>query len=211
MSLPRVLLADDHAVFADALGKLLGSRYDVVGVVNNGRTLQEACRRLHPDVIVTDITMPLLNGLEAVRRLLKEAHPPKVVFLSMHADADLARECLKCGGSAFVTKECSYEELTIAIQTALDNHMYLSPAIATDVFALLRHSTNVPSDYDQLTERQREILQLLGEGKRAKEIAAVLNLSTRTVEWHKYRMMRILHVLNSAELLRYAVRLKIVV
>jgi DNA-binding NarL/FixJ family response regulator len=211
MSTTRLLLADDHILFVEALVVLLRPKYDIVGVVENGRTLQEYSRRLQPDVIVTDITMPLLNGLEAVRRVRKEeAHPPKVVFLSMHADPDLARECFKCGGSAFVTKECSYDELTTAIEAALGNHMYLSPAIAADLLDVLSNPTNVRSDYDQLTDRQREILQLLAEGKTTKEIAFALNLSTRTVEWHKYRTMRMLHVRTNAEMLRCAVRLKLV-
>jgi DNA-binding NarL/FixJ family response regulator len=205
-----VLVADDHVLFAEALAKLLSSRYDVVAVVDNGRALQEFTRRLAPDVIVTDITMPGLNGLEAVRMIQKEERPPKVVFLSMHADADLARECFKCGGSAFVTKECRYEELTIAIETVLENHMYLSPAIATGLLDVLRHPTNIGASCDPLTGRQREILQLFAEGRTTKEIAAVLSLSTRTVEWHKYRMMRTLRMETSAELLRHAVRLKLV-
>jgi NarL family two-component system response regulator LiaR len=128
----------------------------------------------------------------------------------MHADPDLARECFKCGGSAFVTKECSYEELIVAIETVLENHMYLSPSIANDVLEVMRNQTTVSSEYDQLTQRQREILQLFAEGKTTKEIGSVMNLSTRTVEWHKYRMMRILRVQHSAELLRHAVRLKLV-
>ena len=211
MSSRRVLLADDHLMFAESLAKLLSSSYEVVGIADNGRSLQEFSRKLHPDVIVTDITMPLLNGLEAVRRLRKDSHPPKIVFLSMHADPALARECFKCGGSAFVTKECSFEELTNAIDTALANHFYLSPVIATNLLDLLRSATNAPSDYDRLTPRQREILQLFAEGKTTKEIASVTNLSTRTVEWHKYRMMGILGVKSSAELLRYAIHLKFVV
>jgi DNA-binding NarL/FixJ family response regulator len=210
-SLRRVLLADDQTVFIETLAKLLSSRYEVIGLVDNGRALREFSRMLHPDVIVTDITMPLLNGLEAVRTIRKDARPPKIVFLSMHADADLARECFKCGGSAFVTKECSYEELTIAIETVLENHMYLSPSIANDVLEVMRNPTTVLSEYDQLTQRQREILQLFAEGKTTKEIGSVMNLSTRTVEWHKYRMMRILRVQHSAELLRHAVRLKLVI
>jgi DNA-binding NarL/FixJ family response regulator len=210
-TLRRVLLADDHSVFIEALAKLLSSRYEVVGLVDNGRALREFSRMLHPDVIVTDITMPLLNGLEAVRTIRKDVRPPKIVFLSMHGDPDLARECFKCGGSAFVTKECSYEELIVAIETVLKNHMYLSPSIANDVLEVMRNQTTGLSEYDQLTQRQREILQLFAEGKTTKEIGSVMNLSTRTVEWHKYRMMRILRVQHSAELLRYAVRLKLVI
>jgi DNA-binding NarL/FixJ family response regulator len=210
MNSRRVLLADDHVLFAEALAQLLSGKYEVVGVVHNGRALLESARRLNPDVVITDITMPMLSGMEAVRMLRKDPHPPKVVFLTMHSDPDIARECFKCGASAFVPKECSYEDLTAAIETALEDHTYLSPAIASDVIELLRNPSNVPSDYDRLTQRQREILQLFAEGRSTKEIASVINLSTRTVEWHKYRMMRILHVQNTAELLRYAIRLKLV-
>jgi DNA-binding NarL/FixJ family response regulator len=204
------LLADDHTLFAEALAKLLGCRYEVVGVAENGRKLEELCKALRPDVIVADITMPLRNGLEAARRICKSAQHPKIVFLTMHSDADLARECFKCGGSAFVSKDCAYEELTTAIETVSENQMFLSPTIATDLMDLLRNPTNVEAGYDLLTQRQREILQLFAEGKSTKDIASIVKLSARTVEWHKHRLMRALNAANNAELLRHAMRMKFV-
>lgn len=204
-------MGDDHTLFVEALVKLLSLKFEVVGVAGNGQELQELSRRVQPDVIVTDITMPLMNGLEAIRQLHKEGLTAKVVFLTMHSDWALARQSFKCGGSAFVAKECGYSELVIAIETALDNRLYVSPVIASSVDELMDNSSNTSSEYDQLTQRQQAILQLLAEGKTAKEIAAVMNLSTRTVEWHKYRMMRNLNARNSAELLRCAIRLRFVV
>ena len=129
----------------------------------------------------------------------------------MHADADLARECFNCGGSAFVNKESGYDELTVAIDAVLENHLYLSPTIAAGMIDILRDPAGASAEFEQLTHRQREILQLFAEGKTMKEIASVTNLSTRTVEWHKYKMMRLLRVRRSAELIQHAVRMKLVV
>jgi DNA-binding NarL/FixJ family response regulator len=207
----RVLLADDHNVFAQALNDLLAQRYEVVEIVGDGRALQAAARKHKPDVIVTDITMPLMSGLESIRALRKDIHKPKVVFLTMHADAELARECFRAGASAFVTKDLSYDELIAAIDSALANELYLSPNIAAGLMDGLKETNEAESDADPLTPRQREILQLLAEGKTMKEIASVTNLSTRTVEWHKYRMMRLLRIQRSAELVQHAVKMKLVV
>lgn len=202
----RVLLADDHALFSQALGKLLAQRYDVVAIVEDGKALQTAARAHKPDVIVTDITMPHMSGLDAVRSLRRDPHIPKIVFLSMHADTELARECFICGGSAFVTKESGFDELVLAIDTVMANRQYVSPQIAAGL--VLSQESSMAGD--ALTLRQREILQLFAEGKTMKEIASITNLSTRTVEWHKYRMMRTFNVRRSAELIRYAVRMKLV-
>jgi len=206
----RVLLADDHLLFAQAMAELLAGRYDVVGIVGDGRALQAAARTYKPDVIVTDVTMPHMSGLDSVRSLRRDPHVPKIVFLTMHADVDLARECFNCGGSAFVTKESAFDELTAAIDAVLANQQYLSPDIAAGLIDASKEPA-AGADIDQLTSRQREILQLFAEGKTMKEIASVTNLSTRTVEWHKYRMMRMLGVRRSAELVQHAVRMKLVV
>jgi NarL family two-component system response regulator LiaR len=208
----RVLLADDHVLLAQALTHVLSQRYEIVDTVGDGRALQAAARKHKPDVIVTDITMPLMNGLESVRSLRKDSYVPKIVFLTMHADTELARECFNCGAAAFVTKECGFDELIVAIETVMANRQYLSPRIAAGLVDILReeHVTST-ADFDPLTSRQREILQLFAEGKTMKEIASVTNLSTRTVEWHKYRIMRLLHVQRSAELVQHAVRMKLVV
>jgi DNA-binding NarL/FixJ family response regulator len=207
----RIVVADDHALFAQAVAQLLAQRYVVVEVVTDGRALQASVRKHQPDVVVVDVTMPLMSGLESIRSLRKDQHVPKVVFLTMHTDTELARECFNCGGAAFVTKESSYDELIAAIDTVMANQMYLSPRVAAELIDVLRDPPSSNPEFDQLTSRQREILQLFAEGKTMKEIASVTNLSTRTVEWHKYRMMRMLHVRRSAELVQHAVRLKLVV
>lgn len=210
MSPQRILLADDHALFAEALSKLLSRDYEVVGLAASGRELLESFKTLVPDVIVTDITMPLLSGLDCARRLRRDPRRPKIVFLTMHADSELARECFKCGGSAFVVKECAFEELVMAIDAAMDNRRYVSRVLSSEFRDTLTKVVEEKSDFGLLTSRQTEILQLFAEGKTAKEIASLMNLSTRTIEWYKYNIMRLLHVTNTAELLRKAVRLKLV-
>src|SRR5262245_7395817 len=206
----RVLLADDHILFAEALAHLLAQRYEVVQIVGDGRAMLASARDHKPDVIVVDVTMPLMSGLESVRSLRNDGEIPKIVFLTMHSDSELARECFNCGGSAFVSKESSFDELFVAIDTVMTNQLYLSPNIASGVIDALKDPATVGTKFDLLTPRQREILQLFAEGKTMKEIASLTNLSTRTVEWHKYRMMRILHVRRSAELIQHAVRMKMV-
>lgn len=207
----RVLLADDHVLFAQSLAHLLKRQYDVVDIVADGRALLTSARNHKPDVAVVDVTMPLMSGLESVRALRKDPYTPKIVFLTMHTDTELARECFNCGGSGFVSKESCFDELAVAIDTVMTNHPYLSPNIAAGLIDALREPETANSEFDVLTSRQREILQLFAEGKTMKEIASVTNLSTRTVEWHKYRMMRMLRVRRSAELLQHAVRMKLVV
>jgi NarL family two-component system response regulator LiaR len=207
----RVLLADDHILFAKALNQLLAQRYEVVDVVADGKALQAAARKYKPDVIVTDVTMPLMSGLESIRSLRKDSYLPKIVFLTMHSDTELARECFDCGGTAFLTKDCSYDELITAIETVMTNRLYLSPNIASGLIDILREPASSGTEFDPLTSRQREILQLFAEGRTMKEIASVTNLSTRTVEWHKYRIMRLLQVQRSAELVQHAVRMRLVV
>jgi len=205
----RVLLADDHALFAQAVAQLLAKRYEVVDIVGDGKALQISARTHKPDVIIADITMPLMSGLDSIR-LLHDSHVPKIIFfLTMHADPQLARECFNCGGSAFVSKESGFDELIVAIEAVLADRQYLSPHIPVMPDVLTERKTST-CECDQLTTRQREILQLFAEGKTMKEIASITNLSTRTVEWHKYRMMRLLGVERSAELVQHAIRLKLV-
>jgi DNA-binding NarL/FixJ family response regulator len=207
----RVLLADDHVLFAQSLARLLTPRYDVVDTVVDGRELLVSARKHKPDVVVVDVTMPLMNGLDSVRSLRKDSYTPRIVFLTMHTDTELARECFNCGGSAFVSKECSHDELIVAIDSVMANRPYLSPNVAAGLVDALKDPAAVTTEFDVLTSRQREILQLFAEGKTMKEIASVTNLSTRTVEWHKYRMMRMLRVRRGAELIQHAMRMKLVV
>ncbi len=200
----KVLLADDHAIVAEGLGSLLKDHFDLVGTVGDGHQLIDTARRLRPDVIVSDIAMPVLGGLDALRRLKDERIHAKVIFLTMYSDAQLATEALRSGASGFLLKQSAGEELITAIQEVLQGRTYLTPLITKDVITNL----TVPSTQvaGKLTPRQREVLRLIAGGKRMKEIAETLQLSPRTVESHKYEMMQALGVQSTAELIRYAVR-----
>ena len=203
----KVLLADDHAIVAEGLATLLKDHFDLVGTVGNGNELIDLARKLRPDVIVADIAMPVLSGLEALRRLKAARSEAKVIFLTMHADAQLATEAFRAGASGYVLKQSAGEELIAAIQEVLQGRTYLTPLITKDVIAKLTESTPPAV---KLTPRQREVLRLIAEGRRMKEIAAILELSTRTVETHKYEMMRGLGVESTAELVRYAIQIGLV-
>ena len=183
-------------------------QFDVVGTVPDATHLIEAAGRLRPDVIVTDVSMPGLSGIEALRRLKADRSDTKVIVLTMHADAELATEAMRAGASGFLVKHSAGEELLTAIQEVLQGRNYLTPAVTKDVFARL--SDPVKSAEPSLTPRQREVLTLIAKGRRMKEIAGILNLSTRTVETHKYEMMHALGVQSTAELVRYAVQQRLV-
>ena len=204
----RVLLADDHAIVAEGLATLLKSHFDLVGTVGDGSELIDAARQLQPDVVVADIAMPVLSGLEALRRLKTARSDAKVIFLTMHADANLASEAFRAGARGYVLKQSAGEELIAAIREVLQGRTYLTPLITKDVIATLTESTPQPAV--KLTPRQREVLGLIAEGRRMKEIAAILELSTRTVETHKYEMMRVLKVESTAQLVRYAIQIGLV-
>jgi DNA-binding NarL/FixJ family response regulator len=198
-----VILADDHVVFTDGLVSLLKGRFEIVGVVDDGHLLLEAVARLEPDVIVTDVSMRTMSGFEALRRLKVQVPQSRVVLLTMHADPHLAVEALQSGASGFVLKESTGAELVTAIDEALQGRTYLSPAITGDVLALL--SEPAGSEV-QLTVRQREVIRLVAEGRRMKEIAASLDISTRTAETIKYDVMRTLNLHSTADLVRYAIQ-----
>jgi two-component system, NarL family, response regulator NreC len=203
-----VLLADDHAIVAEGLASMLNSHVDLMGTVGDGGQLLEAARELRPDVIVADMAMPVLSGLEVLRRLKAERIDTKVIFLTMHADAQLATEALRAGASGYVLKHSAGEELIRAIQEVVEGRVYLTPLLTKDVITTLTEPTTQPAV--RLTPRQREVLRLIAEGRRMKEIAATLQLSTRTVESHKYEMMRALGVDSTAALVRYAIQLGLV-
>jgi len=208
---PRVLLADDHRMVAEGLKSLLSADFDLVGVVEDGRALIEAAKRLNPDVIVADISMPHLNGLDALGVLQKDNPKVKVVFLTMHQEVAYARRAMEAGAAGFVLKHSAPAELLSAIRAALDGKTYLTPALAGEVIHALQQGNDVTtSPGTRLTPRQREILQLLAEGRSAKEIASALGISARTVEFHKYQMMESLQVRNSAELVYFAIKQGIV-
>ena len=207
MEKTTVLLADDHRIVLEGLKGLLADEFEVVGTVEDGRTLLEQARQLRPDVIVVDVAMPLLNGIDAVKQIKKSGLDTKVVFLTMHQDAMYAKEALDAGALGFVLKHSAPSELTRAIQEALKGNTYISPALTQEVMQLYRDDVDVKDGYfGSLTLRQREVMQLLAEGKSAKEIAKILHISTRTVEFHKYHMMEQLGIKTSAELVHFAIK-----
>lgn len=204
---PRVLLADDHRIVAEGLKSLLNSEFELAGIVEDGHELVAACKRLQPDVIVADITMPHLNGLDALTTLKRNNPNVKVVFLTMHHEAAYARRALDAGAAGFVVKHAASTELVLAIRAALQGGTYLTPSLAGQVLRSIQQepaSANDPAAH--LTPRQREILQLLAEGLSAKEAAAKLQISARTVEFHKYQMMEVLGCHHSADLIHFAIK-----
>lgn len=207
MNRPRVLLADDHRLVAEALKALLAEEFDLVGVVEDGRAMVEAARTLRPDVIVADITMPHLNGIHALVELKRDNPDVRVVFLTMHRDATYARRALDAGASGFVLKHSAPAELTLAVQAALQGRAFITPVLAGEVLdSIKRHPARAADPVASLTLRQREILQLVAEGRSAKEIGTALDISARTVEFHKYRMMESLGVKSNAELVHFAIK-----
>jgi DNA-binding NarL/FixJ family response regulator len=211
MVLTTVLLADDHTIVSEGLEGLLKDRFKLVGTVRDGRALLAAADHLRPDVIITDISMPLLNGLDAVRQIKISLPSTKVVVLTMYADPHLAVQAFRAGASAYLLKVSSGEELFRAIDEALLGRVYLSPLISKDLISvLLEAKRDLAVGKSQLTPRQREVLQLVAEGRTMKDIASILNISRRTAETHKYDMMESLGVDTTANLIRYAMRLKLV-
>ncbi|HXW19850.1 MAG TPA: response regulator transcription factor [Roseiarcus sp.] len=207
MQRPRVLLADDHRMVAEGLKSLLADEFELVGVVGDGRAMIAAAKDLKPDVIVADIAMPHLSGLEALIQLRKDNRDIKVVFLTMHQDAAYARRAIEAGASAFVVKHAAPAELILAIHAALQGKTFITPALAGTVLEQVQRGARATTNgAELLTPRQREILQLLAEGRSAKEIAAALAISTRTVEFHKYQMMEAHKLRSSAELIHFAIR-----
>jgi DNA-binding NarL/FixJ family response regulator len=207
MSKARVLLADDHRILAEGLRSLLEPEFEVVGVVGDGRELVAAARRLRPDVIVADITMPSLNGIEAAVQLGVTGVEAKVVFLTMHDDVAYARRALEAGASGFVLKHSASSELVTAVREALRGKTYVTPTIARELIEAFRPAfSQAPGHAHQLTGRQREVLQLLAEGRSAKEIAAVLKISIRTAEFHRARILGTLGLQSTADLVQYAIR-----
>jgi DNA-binding NarL/FixJ family response regulator len=204
---PRVLLADDHQIMAEGLRSLLEPEFELVGIVADGRAALAAVEALRPDVVVLDITMPSLNGIEAARQLRAAGASAKVVFLTMHRDAAYAARALDAGAAGFVLKHAAASELVTAIRQALQGHTYVTPLIAADLLDTYREREHGQTTaFDQLTPRQREVLQLVAEGHSAKEIARLLHISPRTAEFHKARLMQALAAESTAELIQYAMR-----
>ena len=204
---PTVMIADDHTFVADACKKLLEPEFDVVATVGDGRALVRIAATLKPQVILVDIAMPLLNGLDAGYQVKQLLDSVKLVFLTMNTDPALAAEAFRRGASGYLLKTSSASELIVAIRQVLNGRSYLSPAIAKETvdFLLHQHKESIEEE-DPLTERQREVLQLLTEGKSMKEVAGVLNVSTSTVAFHKLRIKEILHVRTDADLVQHAIK-----
>jgi len=203
----RVLLADDHRLVAEALKSLLAPEFDLVGVVEDGRALVEAAGTLKPDIIVADVTMPHLNGIDALVRLRQGGDQVPVVFLTMHRDVTFARRALDAGASGFVLKHSAPAELVSAIRAALEGKTWLTPQLAGEVLEAMKEGPEkAGGPVASLTPRQREVLQLLAEGRSAKEIASRLGISARTVEFHKYQIMETLDLHTGAELTHFAIK-----
>jgi DNA-binding NarL/FixJ family response regulator len=211
MNRARVLLADDHQMVTEGLRNLLADDFEIVGAVEDGRALLAAARKLRPDVIVADISMPQLNGIEALQQLKKHNPDVKVVFLTMHQNRAYARRALQAGAAGFVVKHSASQELVMAIHAALKGQTFITPALAGDVLHDMEHGAKAnKSTKTSVTPRQREILQLLAEGKSAKEIGEILSISARTVEFHKYQMMEMHGLHSGAELMHFAIKQGIV-
>jgi DNA-binding NarL/FixJ family response regulator len=207
----RVLVADDQPIVLEGLRNILEPEFEIVGEARDGQALLAAAGRTKPDVIVTDIAMPLLNGIEAVRRIRKTDPNVRVVFLTMHADMVYATEALKAGGSAFVLKSSGGEELLTAIREAMSGRKFVSAAIATRVFqALASRGSRRGKGLECLTKRQREVLRLTAEGKTLNQVAETLDISRSTVKSHKHRLMEELQLRTTAELTQYAIEHELV-
>jgi len=207
MSRPRILIADDHPILAEGLRSLLEAEFEVVGVVADGRELVAAAKLKQPDVIVADVTMPLLNGIEAAAQLRDLGVKAKVVFLTMHRDVAYARRAMEAGAAGFVLKHSVASELVTAVREALRGQTYVTPMIAGELLQSYHEGDPGPrASVQRLTTRQREVLQLFAEGRSAKEVAALLKISTRTAESHKARILEALGLHTTAELVQYAIR-----
>jgi len=203
----RILIADDHTLVAELCKKLLENEFEVVGTVSDGRALVQAASELKPDVIVVDIAMPVLNGLDAARKAREIIPAVKLIFLTMNNDPELAAEAFRRGASGYLLKTCASSEMVTAVRKVLRGMTYLSPTLSKDTVDFLRRQREtLGKEEERLTERQREVLQLLAEGKAMKEIGDILKMTTRTVAFHKYRIMEVLDAKNTADLVRYAVR-----
>jgi DNA-binding NarL/FixJ family response regulator len=202
----KILLADDHTLLAEAFERLLSPDHEVVGRVADGRELLEAAPRLKPDVVVLDVTMPLLNGLDAGRQLKEKMRSVRLVFLTMNEDPQVAAEAFRIGASGYLLKRSALSELPLAIHEVMNHRYYVTPLLTKGLVGSLMHATEQPGHPLTLTARQREVLQLLAEGHSMKEVATILRVSPRTVAFHKYRIMERLDIKTTAELIQFAIR-----
>jgi DNA-binding NarL/FixJ family response regulator len=206
MKRPRVLLADDHRLLREAFTRLLDPGCEVVGAVPDGRALLDAAPELHPDIVVLDVAMPLLNGLDAARQLKRLMPEVKVIFLTVSEDPDLAAEAFRAGASGYLLKNSAASELVQAIQEVLQGRSYVTPLAAGGLVGSSLPQPGPAKKAGGLSPRQREVLQLLAEGRTMKQIARILKITARTVAFHKYSMMAELGIRTSAELVQFAVK-----
>jgi DNA-binding NarL/FixJ family response regulator len=202
MRKPRILLADDHALVLEGFRRILEGHYELVGTVGDGRALLEAAKTMHPDIVILDISMPLLNGIDAAAQLKKICPKAKIIIVTMHADTDYVRSAFEAGASAYVLKRSAVDELGQAIRAVLEGHSYITPLITKELVDVFMATGSEKSG--GLTPRQREVLQHLAEGRTAKEIANLLNITSRTVEFHKGQIMDHLNLRTTADLIKYA-------
>lgn len=210
MSKTTVVLAEDHAIVAEGLQNILEHQFDLVATVADGRAMVEAARQLRPDVIIADISMPLLNGIEAAWQIKKDGLRSRIIFLTMHADVPLAKKAFRAGASGYLLKQSAGQELITAVQEVMQGGRYVTPLITEDPISFLIEAENQGEGGVSLTPRQREVLQQIAEGRTMKEIAASLNISSRTVEAYKYEMMQSLGVKTTPELVQYAIKIGLV-
>jgi DNA-binding NarL/FixJ family response regulator len=210
MKRTRILIADDHAMLLDGLVNLLGQEFDVVGVARDGNALLEMAGRLQPELVLVDISMPQVSGLEAARTLLNQTNPPKVLLLTMYDDRHLVEEAFRIGISGYVLKAGGSDELVKAIQCVSRGGTYVTPLLGDFISTLLRTDPQAKHRTALLTARQREVLRHLAEGRTLRETGQLLNITTRTAESHKYEIMRNLGLKTTAELIRYALRINLV-
>jgi DNA-binding NarL/FixJ family response regulator len=206
MSQPRVLIADDHRLFLEGLKSMIGAQCEIVGVATDGRQLVSLVSETNPDIVFLDVAMPLLNGIEAARQIKRQNRNPKIIFVTMQLSREYVREAFEAGASGYVVKQAAASELLAAIHDVQQGRYFVSPLITERFLGRpLPNDENPSKLFSALTARQREVLQLVAEGKSAKEIAALLFISVKTVEFHKKHLMEELSLHSSAELVRYAV------
>ena len=205
---PRVIIADDHQILAEGLRSLLEPEFELIASVENGRELVTKTKEMRPDVVIADISMPMLNGIDAAQQILNDNPRARIIFLTMHADMAYAAEAFRVGAAGYVLKKSAAAELVTAIQEVLKGGVYVTPSIAKAMMrdAFSGRVSKAARPGASMTPRQREVLQLVAEGHSIKEIASILGLSPKTVEFHKYRIMEVLDIRTTAQLTQYAVK-----
>lgn len=207
MTPKTVLLADDHIMVAEGIKNLLSNEYDVVAIVEDGNALVQKAKELKPDIIVSDISMPIMNGINAAEKIIATNKDVKIILLTMHPELKYAMKALDIGVHGYLLKHAAPEELLTAIKTVLVNRTYITPTLAADIMDAYKNNHGKTADpLDILTARQRQVLQLLAESHSAKEIANILNVSSRTVEFHKYKMVETLKLNSASELVPFAIK-----